>query len=73
MTKLAKLSLAEVIDKLTDKLDEAADFLEEMEHTKQDEKRFTHRVSALLSAAASVTLLMERNTIRVCPRAKQKQ
>lgn len=64
MTKAAPISLPAVLEILDEKLDEAADFLEEMEITKKDARRFIHRVSAFLSAAGSVTMQIERQARR---------
>lgn len=54
-----KLTLADVMESIEDKLEEAEDFLAEMEKTKSDFKAFKHRLSAFLSAADSVTMIME--------------
>lgn len=64
MAKVPPTTLIEVREKLEDKLYEALDFLEDMEDTKQDQVRFTHRVSAFLSAADSVILMIEKHAKR---------
>ncbi len=56
-----KLTLANVLEIIEDKLDEAKDFLDEMEKTSADRKRFRHRLSAFLSAAGSVTMFMKEH------------
>ena len=58
-TQNQKLTLADVMEIIEDKLDEAKDFLDEMEKTSADRKRFRHRLSAFLSAAGSVTMFMK--------------
>jgi hypothetical protein len=64
MAKVPPITLKEVREKLDDKLYEALDFLEDMEETKQNQVRFTHRVSAFLSAADSVILMIEKHATR---------
>ncbi len=55
-----KLTLIDVLNDVRNKLDEAQDFLEEMQKTKYDRVRFSHRLSAFLAASGSVTMIMER-------------
>jgi hypothetical protein len=64
MAKAAPITLAEVLEKLHEKLDEAADFLEELEEAKKDRRHFTHRISAFLSATGSVILMIETHAKR---------
>jgi len=64
MAKIPPTTLAEVRAKLDDKYKEALDFLGDMETWKQDHTCFTHRVSAFLSAAESVLLMIEKHAIR---------
>ncbi len=64
MAKVPPKTLAEVRAKLDDKLMEALDFLCDMETWKQDHIRFTHRVSAFLSAAESVHLMLHTHAMR---------
>ncbi len=64
MAKAAPITLAEVLEKLNEKLDEAADFLEELEEVKKDCRHFTHRVSAFLSATGSVIMMIETHAKR---------
>src|SRR2546421_2906797 len=53
------LTVDEVVKKINEKLDEAEDFLEEMEKTQEDHRLFRHRLSAFLSAANSVIEIIE--------------
>jgi hypothetical protein len=55
------LTLTDVMESVKDKLEEAEDFLGEMEKTKAVEKLFRHRLSAFLSAAGSVTMFMKEH------------
>ena len=64
MAKVPSTTLKEVREKLEDKLYEALDFLADMEDTKQNQVRFTHRVSAFLSAADSVIMMIEKHAMR---------
>ncbi len=64
MAKVPPITLKEVREKLEDKLYEALDFLADMEETKQNQVRFTHRVSAFLSAADSVIMMIEKHAKR---------
>ncbi len=64
MAKAPPKTLAEVRAKLNDKTMEALDFLFDMETWKKDHIRFTHRVSAFLSASESVLLMIEKHAIR---------
>lgn len=64
MAKIEPITLAEVLERISEKLDEAADFLGELEGAKKDPKRFTHRVSAFLSAAGSVIMMIEDHAKR---------
>jgi hypothetical protein len=64
MAKVPPTTLAEVRAKLNDKTMEALDFLFDMETWKKDHIRFTHRVSAFLSASESVLLMIEKHAIR---------
>jgi hypothetical protein len=64
VAKAQPKTLAEVRAKLDDKLMEALDFLCDMETWKQDHIRFTHRVSAFLSAAESVHLMIHTHAMR---------
>src|SRR5438105_1429037 len=52
------LTVNEVLRKINEKLDEAKDFLGEMEKTQEDYRLFRHRLSAFLSAANSVIEIM---------------
>jgi hypothetical protein len=64
MAKVPPKTLAEVRAKLDDKIMEASDFLFDMETWKKDQSRFTHRVSAFLSAAESVLLMIDKHAKR---------
>jgi len=64
MAKVPPLTLAEVREKLDNKIVEALDFLCDMETWKKDQTRFTHRVSAFLSAADSVIMMIENHAKR---------
>ncbi len=64
MAKVPPKTLAVVRTKLDDKIMEASDFLSDMETWKKDQTRFTHRVSAFLSAAESVLLMIEKHAKR---------
>jgi hypothetical protein len=64
MAKAQPKTLIEVRAKLDDKIMEALDFLGDMEAWKQDHIRFTHRVSAFLSAAESVLLMIHTHAMR---------
>ena len=64
MSKVPPITLSEVIEKLHEKLDEAQDFLGDMETLKKDQTRFTHRVSAFLSAADSTIMMIEKHAKR---------
>lgn len=63
MAKVQPKTVAEVRAKLDDKTMEASDFLCDMETWKKDQTRFTHRVSAFLSAADSVLLMIDKHAI----------
>jgi hypothetical protein len=64
MAKVQPKTLAEVRAKLDDKIMEAFDFLCDMETWKKDQTRFTHRVSAFLSASESVLLMIHKHATR---------
>lgn len=64
MAKVPPKTLAVVRTKLDDKIMEASDFLSDMETWKKDQTRITHRVSAFLSAAESVLLMIEKHAKR---------
>jgi hypothetical protein len=64
MAKVPPKTLAEVRAKLDDKIMEASDFLSDMETQKKDQTRFTHRVSAFLSAAESVLMMIDKHAKR---------
>src|SRR5690349_6059993 len=66
------LTVSEVIKKINEKLDEAEDFLEEMEKTQEDHRLFRHRLSAFLSAANSVIEIIEaQGTLYALQRGKK--
>lgn len=72
MTKVTSVTLAEVVVKLDDKLDEAVDFLEEMKQYKTDQRRFRHRLSAYLAAVDSVLDVMNAQGKRYAKQMNQK-
>jgi hypothetical protein len=64
LAKAQPKTRTEVRAKLDDKIMEALDFLCDMEAWKQDHTRFTHRVSAFLSASESVLSMIDRHAKR---------
>jgi len=64
MAKVPPKTPTEVRAKLDDKTMEALDFLFDMETCKKDQTRFTHRVSAFLSASESVLMMIDKHAKR---------
>jgi hypothetical protein len=69
-TRSQRQTLSEVIKIIREKLSEAKDYLREMEKKKSVPRTFRRRLSAYLSAADSVTEIMERQGMRY---ARQKE